>query len=159
MRTTEDCFAGSSAVDWLLEHVKKRGDFGSNVTRYYPGCYAGICSQMLFKVQHICAVRTGMVVLAESAPKFCEKLSQVRLVLRGELWLLLFPTFPQTWKLTFEDGAFVIGEYIWGEYGFLLLLFVFFFMGGASSRGCLQFQLWFWHTLVLARCHMTYIYI
>ena len=73
MRTAEDCFAGSSAVDWLLEHVKKRGDFGSNVTRYYPAMQ--ICSQMLFKVWHI-----GMAVLAASAPEFCEKLSQVRLV-------------------------------------------------------------------------------
>lgn len=33
MRTAEDCFVGSSAVDWLLDHVKKRKDFGPDVTR------------------------------------------------------------------------------------------------------------------------------
>ncbi|XP_076441420.1 DEP domain-containing protein 1A-like [Babylonia areolata] len=33
MRTAEDCFLGSTAVDWLMEYLKKQKDFGSDVTR------------------------------------------------------------------------------------------------------------------------------
>jgi hypothetical protein len=33
MKTAEDCFAGSAAVDWLQEHLKKYKEFGSGVTR------------------------------------------------------------------------------------------------------------------------------
>ena len=33
MRSADNCFLGSTAVDWLLEHLKKRKDFSSEVTR------------------------------------------------------------------------------------------------------------------------------
>ena len=56
MRTAEDCFAGSSAVDWLLEHVKKRRDFGSNVTRYYSATQAFVIKNVVHSLTYLCIV-------------------------------------------------------------------------------------------------------
>ena len=38
MRTVDDCFVGSTAVDWLQNHLKQYKEFGTSITRQVQGC-------------------------------------------------------------------------------------------------------------------------